>query len=80
MSQEPLEALRNNRFYEFDHEIHPKCPHCGTTYNIVDNEAWQLYDADQGHTIECPQCKLPFQVVVHTQYYFSTEDQPDYES
>ena len=61
---------------EFVMNKQPKCPHCGTEFDIDRNESWHLYskdDADQ--EVECDSCGREFEVKVHCQYPFSTDEQ-----
>lgn len=53
----------------------PKCPHCGSDYNIERNEAWSLYDDNDSHDVECPRCELPFAVRTIATYSFCTDEQ-----
>lgn len=56
----------------------PKCPHCGTDYDIGAHDAWSLYE-EGDHEVECGNllCEREFTVSVMVSYTFSTDDQPD---
>jgi uncharacterized Zn-finger protein len=79
-NQERLAALGADHFMEFIGNKNPKCPHCGSIYDIAEEGAWHLYDSSESeHEIECPACDLPFIVAVAVSYTFSTEDQEEEE-
>lgn len=65
---------------EFWRNKTPKCPHCGSDFDIEEGEAWELYtdDGGMGHEVECQDCNLTFTVMTHTSYLFSTDEQ-DYD-
>ena len=53
-------------------EDNPRCPHCGETYDVHDNEDWGLYDSQKDeHEISCPNCEKEFTVNVTVSFYFS---------
>lgn len=61
---------------EFVMNKQPKCPHCGAEFDIDRNEAWHLYsDDDSDMEVECDSCEREFEVKVHCQYTFSTDEQ-----
>lgn len=73
-----LAALEADDRGDFWGNANPKCPHCGTDYNITEREAWELYDQDEGqHEIECPSCDLKYTVQVRVSYTFDTEEQEE---
>ena len=75
---EHCEALNENSMLDFMHEQNPRCPHCGTAYDIQEREAWHLYDTQEcDHDIECHSCENAFRVAVHCKFTFSTDDQPE---
>jgi uncharacterized Zn-finger protein len=73
-----LEALKSAKSsFDFFGNKQPKCPHCGSNYGISNNDAWDLYDANDSHSVECPSCNLEFNVVTRCSYSFDTEEQED---
>lgn len=61
---------------EFVMKKQPKCPHCGADFDIARNEAWHLYsDDDANQVVSCDSCEHEFEVMVHCQYTFSTDEQ-----
>lgn len=52
----------------------PRCPHCGQSIDISENELWRLYEEGE-HELECPYCNADFSVSVNVSYSFSTDDQ-----
>jgi hypothetical protein len=75
METQRLEALKAGKTLEFAVNKMPKCPHCGEVYDIGRNDAWQLYDDNDSHEVDCPSCELSFRVVSHAVWTFSTDDQ-----
>mgnify|MGYP001766702014 CR=1 FL=1 len=75
---EALKAATNRQDeMEFVMNKQPKCPHCGSVFDIDQNEAWHLYsDDDVDIEVECDSCQEVFEVKVHCQYSFSTDEQP----
>ena len=71
-----FEALNKGTFLDFWGQKYPKCPHCGTVYDIDDNESWELYEDDE-HTVTCHSCELEFQVNTIVGYRFSTDEQDE---
>lgn len=72
----PLEALdTTGHKIDFWGNDKPKCPHCGSDFDITDNEAWFLYSEDGPHDIDCPSCELEFQVSSSATWTFSTDEQ-----
>lgn len=57
----------------------PKCPHCGADFDITANDAWDLYDENGPHEVDCPACEEAFQVSSSASWSFSTDDQEDEE-
>jgi hypothetical protein len=75
---EHLEALRGGKHtLDFFGNKTPKCPHCGNDFHIAQNEAWDLYDENDGHSVNCPNCERDFDVVTRCSYTFSTDEQED---
>lgn len=74
---EPYEALKAASWCDFSYRDEPKCPHCGTGYNICDNETWRLYEEGE-HDVTCPSCDMDFSVSTHITHAFSTDTQEDY--
>lgn len=72
-----LAALEQGRSYDFVMNKEPKCPHCGSDFDIQQGEAWFLYDENNTHDVECKSCNMEFQVSSHAHWSFSTEDQED---
>jgi uncharacterized Zn-finger protein len=62
---------------DFAHNDSPKCPHCGESFDIDDNEAWRLYDDNDDHEVTCPSCGGDFTVRSHSRWTFSTDTQDD---
>ena len=57
----------------------PMCPHCGESYDIQENQAWDLYEPSiEEHEIECPECGIEFNVRVTVSFSYST-DEADHE-
>lgn len=76
---ERLAALKaSDHSVEFWGNAKPKCPHCGDDYDIDENEAYHLYDVDEGdHIVECPSCDLTFSVAVRASFSFNTDEQEE---
>ena len=75
---EHCEALNNGDSWNFSNERNPRCPHCGETYDINENESWDLYgDDDTENDIECKSCEKPFRVYTRIEYRFCTDEQPE---
>lgn len=74
---EALKAATNRQDeMEFVLNKQPKCPHCGAIFDIDQNEAWHLYSDDGvDEEVECDSCGHEFEVKVHCQYSFSTDEQ-----
>jgi uncharacterized Zn-finger protein len=73
-----LEALKAAKSsLDFWANSDPKCPHCGTEFNIAKNEAWSLYDDRDRHYVDCPTCEREFGVETRRSYTFSTEEQDE---
>jgi DNA-directed RNA polymerase subunit RPC12/RpoP len=72
-----LEALNSHHSIEFVGNKKPKCPHCGSDFDIEDNEAWHLYDDSNTHDVECDRCGEDFQVSSIADWRFSTDEQED---
>ena len=70
-----LAALESGDFWEFFANKEPKCPHCGSDFSIRENEAWQLYNDNEGHDVTCPSCELDFIVNSSATWVFSTDAQ-----
>lgn len=77
-AQVPLAALaaakQERNTIDFFGNDQPKCPHCGLTYDISQNGAWNLYEEGE-HEATCDKCELDFVVSVRISYTFSTENQ-----
>lgn len=74
---ERLEALEKGHSYDFSMNKDPKCPHCGSDFNIEKREAWFLYDENGPHEVECASCNMEFQVSSWADWKFSTDEQDD---
>jgi uncharacterized Zn-finger protein len=74
---ELLAALNAGSFLEFSMNKRPKCPHCGSDFDISENEAWRLYDDNDTHEVTCPSCSQDFRVNSHADWRFSTDEQDD---
>lgn len=76
MSATKFAALdASTRSSEFWGNKQPKCPHCGSDFDIDRNEAWFLYDDSDRHTVECPVCEQEFDVVSWASWTFHTDEQ-----
>jgi transcription elongation factor Elf1 len=74
---EKLSALKSGHWSDFSMTVNPICPHCGTEFDIRENEAWFVYDDNNTHTVECNRCENEFQVNSHARWSFSTDEQED---
>lgn len=74
---EKFAALKAGHFTDFFANSKPKCPHCGDDFDIRENEAWELYDENGPHEIECNSCRLPFSVSSSASWSFSTDEQEE---
>jgi transposase-like protein len=73
-----LEALKAAKSsMDFWGNSNPKCPHCGTEFNIQNNEAWSLYNDNGLHRVDCPTCEREFSVETRCSYTFSTDEQDE---
>lgn len=73
-----LEALKAAKSsMDFWGNSNPKCPHCGTEFNIQENEAWSLYNDNDRHDVDCPTCEREFSVETRCSYTFSTDEQDE---
>ena len=72
-----LDALNAGNRMDFWGNQQPKCPHCGHDYDISRNDAWELYNDDETHEVDCLNCELAFQVRTITQHTFCTDEQED---
>ena len=72
---EKARAESNTRIFE--REDNPRCPHCGKTYDIDENESHELYE-EGVHEIECGDCGQEFTVSVHALFFYSTNDADEY--
>lgn len=72
-----LKALTEGNSFDFFGCDNPICPHCGDTYDIRENEAWQLYSEQGPHEVECPACEEIFKVSSSASWTFSTDEQED---
>ncbi len=79
MNVEKFSALKSADSLDFFANKKPKCPHCGSDFDISDNEAWELYDENDTHEIECDSCGHEFSVVSSATWTFSTGEQEDYD-
>lgn len=70
-----LAALKRGPSYEFSGNKNPKCPHCGEDFDVAYNEAWQLYNENDTHIVECLRCNNEFQVTSNASWSFSTDEQ-----
>ena len=74
---EKLASLKSGNWSDFSYLKQPKCPHCGSDFDISENEAWFLYDENDNHDVECPSCSGEFSVRSHATWRFSTDEQED---
>jgi len=68
-------ALDAGDWLSFFANKRPKCPHCGSEFDISESEAWHLYDENDMHEVECLSCNLSFQVNSSASWTFSTDEQ-----
>lgn len=52
----------------------PRCPHCGTTCDVSDNDWFRLYEEGE-HDVSCPHCDGDFTVSTRVSFSFSTDEQ-----
>ena len=64
---------------EFWGNDEPKCPHCGKSIDVSDNDLWSIYQEGE-HEVTCPHCDDDFTVATNVSYSFSTETQDDDEA
>ncbi len=74
---EKLAALESQGSTEFWANSSPKCPHCGSDFDVRENEAWRLFDEADTHEVDCPICSLEFKVNSSASWSFSTDEQED---
>lgn len=67
-----LDAGNNTDFWG---NRQPKCPHCGSDFDIARNDAWNLFDENETHKVTCPDCHLGFLVNSVASWSFSTDEQ-----
>lgn len=75
MTDEKLVALNKGPSYRFSANDAPKCPHCGSDFDIAENEAWRLYNENDTHEVTCPSCEQDFRVNSSARWTFSTDEQ-----
>lgn len=72
---EKFMALKNDESgYSFFNNTAPKCPHCAVNLDIVESEAFELYEEGENE-VRCRSCKNKFMVVTEISYSFHTDDQ-----
>jgi hypothetical protein len=77
MTTERLAALKAGDTLDFWGNAKPKCPHCGTDFDIAEHEAWRLYEEGE-HEVECYSCGLDYTVSTRVSFSFSTDtEDPD---
>lgn len=69
-----LQALNAGRWADFWALDDPKCPHCGATCSVFDNDWLALYEEGE-HDVTCPGCAMDFVVSSRVSYSFSTDEQ-----
>ena len=74
---EKLAALKKGNSLDFWGTDNPICPHCGDEFDIRENEAWELYDENEHHTVECVSCETEFTVISSASWTFSTDEQEE---
>lgn len=72
-----FKALKEGNCWDYTLEKDPRCPHCGKTIDIGDNEMFELYEDDCHPDVVCPYCDGEFHVVTSCEYRFCTEDQEE---
>lgn len=77
MIVEKLKALREGLSIDFWGNKAPKCPHCGSDFDIYEGDAWHLYDEHESHEIECQDCDEWFKVRSIATWIFSTDEQDE---
>lgn len=75
---EKYKALRKGEWLDFWGNENPKCPHCGVTSDVGDNEWYKLYEEGE-HEVTCPSCDEDFIVSTHVVHSFSTDEQEEME-
>lgn len=73
--KERFGALREGKWFDFCGNGSPRCPHCGESFSISQNEAWFLYDDNDRHEVDCPACEETFKVKSWASWTFSTDEQ-----
>ena len=69
-------AIEHETERDYEDELNPRCPHCGSEFNIERNGAWHIY-ADDGAETECTcdACQRKFTATTNCRYSFSTTEQ-----
>lgn len=68
-----LQALKTGDVWDFIANDSPKCPHCGESHSISENDWQQLYEEGL-RDVTCPACSLDFFVKTEVSYSFSTNE------
>ena len=76
INTEPYAALNRANIDAFWRNKEPRCPHCGESCGVSDNDWWKLCEEGE-HEVCCPHCDGDFTVITHVHYSFSTEEQPE---
>jgi len=56
----------------------PICPHCQKEIGIDEHELYHLYNSDDNHEIECPECEKIFWVNPIAKFTFSTNTENEF--
>lgn len=73
MDIENYAALKHEGMLEFFGNDNPRCPHCGDTHEIWEQDWSELYDDNDYHDVSCPTCEKEFRVSTNIRYSFSTD-------
>ncbi|NMZ77406.1 hypothetical protein HBO32_30375 [Pseudomonas nitroreducens] len=69
-------ALKSGGRHDFSYTKEPICPHCGNEFDVMQNEAWELYEEGE-HEVQCNTCDENFSVNTHVKFSFSTDEQDE---
>ena len=51
----------------------PKCPHCGTVFDVSEHGAWNVYEEGE-HELSCGDCDQDFTVQTRVSFSFDTSN------
>ena len=66
--------VKKLKWWELYNNEQPKCPYCGESIDIPENDLYHLYDLeeDDSDTIDCPYCDEEFCVRTKHEITFTT--------